>query len=286
MKPFLALLLFSLCSTPVWARDSLRLSVQQLHQMLQTNHDIKIFDVRSAENFQAGHIPGALNFPAALSFANKAVDGRIAAPALVQDLLRERGVNTNSQVVIYDDGKLIHAARLFWLLEVYGLEQIKVLDGGYELWVTEGLPVSLSEPEPVKQSDYVATINHHRLASKFTTLLATLNHAQLIIDARSTSDYLGHTSATPRKGHIPSAISIPSEENFNLNGLIRTIKPIDQLRSLYQSIPLDRKVIVYCTIGLVSSANYLAMRELGIDVANYDASWKEWANDRSLPVER
>lgn len=89
-----------------------------------------------------------------------------------------------------------------------------------------------------------------------------------------------------RFGHIPNAISIPVESNIIQNADQSGLKSIKELKSLYKGIPEDKKVIIYCKIGLVSSTNYFALRELGYDVANYDASWREWGNDDSLPIEK
>lgn len=266
--------------------QSLRISADGLHQLISEESAPIILDVRSNQAFVEGHIPKAQHFSLSLSYTNRKIDGRIAKPAVIQKAFRERGIDTNTSVVIYDNGDLVDAARIFWLLEAYNIKTVKVLDGGFSLWNAKNLPVSTHTSQPVTSSHYVASINHNRLANKFTTLLATLNNSLLIIDARTSQDYSGLNSSAIRAGHIPSAINIPAAENFNQSGTIKTIKPIEQLKSLYRTIPDHKKVIVYCSTGRLSSANYLAMRELGLDVANYDASWQEWGNDPSLPIER
>ena len=62
------------------------------------------------------------------------------------------------------------------------------------------------------------------------------------------------------------------------------LKSRQELSELYKDLPKDKKIITYCSVGLASSLEYLVLRELGYDVANYDASWKEWGNDASLPI--
>jgi thiosulfate/3-mercaptopyruvate sulfurtransferase len=266
----------------IWANE-LRISTEAISKQLDGN--TVLLDTRRIEDYQLGHLPGALSFPVSLTYRNQEENGQIVQPDSMQALLRERGIDIDTPVVIYDDGTLLDAARLFWALEVYGLSHVRVMEQGFDHWQNMNLPISQQVPSP-QPSTYVATINHKRLASKFNTLLATRNASRLIIDARSRNAYLGKESSAKRYGHIPMAISIPSIHNFTRENDSMRIKPIAELKKLYASVPRDQRVIVYCAIGRASSANYLALRELGLDVANYDASWKEWGNDSNLPIEK
>lgn len=264
--------------------ETLRISPEQLKQQL-SDQQLIILDARNKEAYQAGHIQNALNYPVHLTYNNKKINGKISQPIETQKMFRTLGLTKNSRVVVYDNGQLVDAARLFWVLEVYGLTQVKVLDHGYDTWVDKKYPVSLEIPE-IRSSNYIATINHKRLASKFTTQLATKNSNQLIIDARKVSDYIGKTSSAKRFGHIPTSINIPASHNISYEDKFASLKPVDMLTRVYDDIPKNKKIVIYCAIGRVSSSNYLALRELGYDVANYDASWNEWGNDFSLPIEK
>ncbi|WP_198263949.1 sulfurtransferase [sulfur-oxidizing endosymbiont of Gigantopelta aegis] len=285
MKKLLVILLIIIVCLPTVAfSESLRMSPEQLKQQLSDNSLI-ILDARDPEAYQAGHIQGALSYPIALTYKNQKLNGKISSPGVTQKNFRLRGIDKKSQVVIYDNGDLVDAARLFWILEVYGLSKVKVLDHGYDHWISKDYPISL-ENHTAKPSQYIASLNHKRLASKFSTQLATRNKNQLIIDARNTSDYVGKTSSAKRFGHIPTAINLPASHNIAKTGGFSSLKSIDQLTKLYSDIPRNKKVVIYCAIGRVSSANYLALRELGYDVSNYDASWNEWGNDFKLPIEK
>jgi len=261
--------------------ENLRLSPEQLKLSLT---DYTILDARSAQDYQTGHIKGAINFPIDLTYAHKKVNGKITEPTKMQRYFRERGVDKNSHIIIYDNGNLVDAARLFWSLEVYGIPNVKVLDHGYDDWLNKNYPISL-EATKIKPSQYVATINHKRLASKFTTQLATHNPSQFIIDARPIPAYQGKVSSAKRFGHIPKAVNYPASHNLRIDDNISSLQPLDVLKNIYSSVPKDKKIVIYCAIGRISKANYLALRELGYDVSNYDASWKEWGNDFALPIE-
>lgn len=270
-------------SEPVTA-ESLRMSPEQLKQQLSDQRLI-ILDARSSDDYLAGHIEGALSFPVNLTYRDKKINGKISQPATIQQYFRAFGIAKKSPVVVYDNGEIVDASRLFWVLEVYGLKQVKILDHGYDDWLNKAYPISFEQIKTTP-SQYIATLNHKRLASKFTTQLATLNANQTVIDARNFSDYIGKTSTAKRFGHIPGAIHIDAAHNLVVTEGVTSLKPLQELEQLYQRIPKNRKIILYCSIGRVSSTNYLALRELGYDVSNYDASWNEWGNDERLPIEK
>ncbi|MCI0506411.1 MAG: sulfurtransferase, partial [Gammaproteobacteria bacterium] len=175
--------------------------------------------------------------------------------------------------------------RLFWALEVYGLQNVKVLSSGYDNWIRNNFPVTGNIPV-VKPNEYVVSIDHRRIASKFSTQLATANPQQIVVDARSADSYQGKTSTAARFGHIPTAINIPVTLNIEETDGIKSLRNFEELKQLYSGLPQNHKVVTYCEIGRVSATVYLALRELGYDVANYDASWREWGNDLSLPIEK
>lgn len=264
--------------------ETLRISPEQLKQQL-SDKNIIILDARSSADYRAGHIKGALNFPVNLTYKNKQINGKINQPTIIQQHFRSRGITKVSQLIVYDNGQIVDAARLFWVLEVYGLTNVKILDHGYDDWLNKNYPISFEQTKTTP-SQYIATLNHTRLASKFTTQLATRNANQIIIDARDYSAYIGKTSTAKRFGHIPGAIHIPASGNLTKTEGLSSLKPLNELEQLYKDIAKDKKVVLYCSIGRVSSTNYLALRELGYDVSNYDASWNEWGNDDKLPIEK
>ncbi|WP_024852064.1 sulfurtransferase [Hydrogenovibrio kuenenii] len=264
--------------------DSLRIDAKDLNiAIAQHKQNAILLDARSKELYQQDHIPGALNFPVNWTYAHKKTNGQIVEPQQAQTLFRKLGLDIQTPVIIYDDGALVDAARLFWTLEVYGLQHVKVLSTGYDFWVSKGYPTT-EQTSVDTPSHYITEVKHQRLATKFSTLLATKNPNELIIDARPKPAYLGEKSSAKRFGHIPKAINIPASHNLKLEDHMASFQPVNELKKVYANIPKNKKIIIYCAIGRISATNYLALRELGYDVANYDASWKEWGNDFALPI--
>jgi len=242
-----------------------------------------ILDTREDSFFLKGHIKGALSFPISKTYDNQQINGKISSPDKITKIIRTLGLNIDNKIIVYDNGDFFDAARLFWTLEVYGFKNIKILNTGYKEWERKKYFIS-KEIVSRKHSNYITTINSQRLATKFTTQIATKNPNQLIIDARATTSYKGENSSAKRFGHIPSAYNIPATKNINHNQKNSSLKNIEQLKDIYKNVDKTKKIIIYCAAGRISSTNYFVLRELGYDVANYDSSWKEWGNDFTLPI--
>lgn len=276
---FYLILVFFLTQFSLNAQD-LRISVDQLSKNIAK---YKIIDVRNYEDFSISHIKNSLNFPVSKSYENKKVDGKIVKPNKMQAIVRDLGLNIDDNIVIYDDGIFYDASRIFWTFEVYGFKNVKLLNGGFDTWEKKELPIS-SEIIKSKPSTYIALINNERLSTKFTTQIATRNPNQIVIDARDYQSYIGKESVAKRFGHIPNAIHIPANYNLEKENKLSKLKDVTSLKELYKDVNKDKKVVIYCKIGRVASTNYFALRELGYNVSNYDASWKEWGNDINLPI--
>jgi len=233
--------------------------------------------------YNQGHIQGALSFPISLTYEHINQNGKLTNPVKMQKLLRSLGLKTDSKIVIYDNGDFFDASRLFWSLEVYGFTHVKLLNTGYDSWDLSSFPTNTITPI-VKQSNYIAKINNKRLATKFSTQIATKNPNQIIIDARPEKAYNGLKSSAKRFGHIPKAQNFPASHNINYKDSGQKLQTISRLKEIYKNIDKKKKIVLYCAVGRISSANYFALRELDYDVSNYDASWKEWGNDTSLPI--
>lgn len=260
--------------------EDLRLQMDQLSKNIST---YKIIDVRPQTDYQQGHIKNALNFPISLTYDDKSINGKLTEPNKMQNILRKLGLDVNDQVVIYDDGTFFDAARLFWGLEVYGFKHVKLLNSGFDEWYKSNLAVSEELPN-IKESTYIASVDNKKLATKFSTQIATKSPFIIIMDARKYNAYIGEESNAKRFGHIPEAISRPAIHNISTVDNFSKLKDIKELEELYKDIDKSKKIISYCDIGKISSSNYFSLRELGYDVANYDASWKEWGNDSELPI--
>ena len=122
---------------------SLLVTPAELSQGAKCGKSPLLLDLRPAEAFAAGHLPGAVHLDL---FGISAVDTDEAPLKaffwIIEHLLASRGVSAGVPVVVYDDQSGIRAARAFWFLEYFGHADVRVLDGGYGAWTRAGLPVT------------------------------------------------------------------------------------------------------------------------------------------------
>ena len=264
--------------------DSVLVDIQWLVQH-QNDANIKIVDARSEAAYKAGHIEGAVNIPVADTFNPVINIDRVGNLKYISTLFSNAGVRKEHTIVVYDGNTYIDAGRVFWVFELYGHKNVKLLDGGIKGWQAYSNQALSKKITSSEKSNYIHTIEPRRLITKFSMRLAIDDDEKLIIDARSKQEYEGSKSIALRSGHIPGAISIPWDQNFIEIDGIRMLKPIDSLRVIYDKKVNGKKVYLYCNKGRQSSFSYTILRQLGHDVAHYDGSWFEWGNDESLPIE-
>lgn len=243
--------------------------------------------------YEQGHIPGAIG----LNWQTQLQDPLrrdIPPKAQLESTLGALGVSDKHTIVLYGDNNNWFAAYAFWVLKVYGHEDVRIMDGGRKKWLVEGRRITTDVPSypPV---EYRAKEPDFALRAFFPQVLESLNREEFaLVDVRSPQEFTGELIAPPgmmetaqRGGHIPGARNIPWGQAVREDG---TFKSPAELRALYeaQGITPDKQVIAYCRIGERSSHTWFVLKYLlGYPhVRNYDGSWTEWGNIVGAPIER
>jgi len=243
--------------------------------------------------YEQGHIPGAigLNWQTQLQ---DPVRRDIPSKAQLEATLGGLGVSDKHTIVLYGDNNNWFAAFAFWVLKLYGHEDVRLMDGGRKKWLTEGRPITKEVPN-YPPTEYHAKEPDLSLRAFFPQVLESLNRAEFaLVDVRSPQEYTGELIAPPglmetaqRGGHIPGARNIPWAQAVREDG---TFKSPEELRALYESqgVTPDKQVIAYCRIGERSAHTWFVLKYLlGYpNVRNYDGSWTEWGNIVGAPIER
>ncbi len=246
------------------------------------------------ELYAQGHIPGAVHLRWKTDLQDP-VRRDWVSRAQLEQLLGSRGIGNEHTIVLYGDKNNWFATYTFWLLSYYGVENLKILNGGRQKWVAEGRPLTTEVPQ-YPPTTFRAKDPDPALRAFRDEVLQRLQDATLaLVDVRSPQEYSGELLAPPvypqegaqRAGHIPGARNIPWTLNVREDG---TFKPAEELRQLYESqgVTPDKDVIAYCRIGERSSLTWFTLKYLlGYPkVKNYDGSWTEWGSLVGVPIER
>jgi thiosulfate/3-mercaptopyruvate sulfurtransferase len=239
--------------------------------------------------YDAVHIPGAFfaSVEDDLSGPKTGKNGRhpLPAPEKFAAFLRELGVNDDTQIVAYDAGADMFAARLWFLVHYIGHDPVAILDGGFNAWAGTGKPVTTQEPRRPGNGTITAKPRRDRAVDVASVLDSLENQSFTLVDARGPDRFAGRNETVdPIGGHIPGAINRPFRANFT--GPLGTLKSPEQLREEFDAIGVPPEQVVHqCGSGVSAAVNYLAMKHAGLQGQRlYPGSWSEWCADPSRPM--
>jgi thiosulfate/3-mercaptopyruvate sulfurtransferase len=273
---------------PIPARSSEIPPIISPDWLLQNLGDSRmiVLDIRSPEQYKKGHIPGAINAPMSLwAVSNNGLSLELPSNDMLRDLIGKSGINTTSSVVVVNkvdtDFSRADPARVAWTLHVAGIENVGILDGGYNRWVREKKTIS-SVIENAKPGTYAGKVDRSSLATK-ADVLRKLDKAT-IVDSRVPEEYFGISLPS---GHIKNAVDLPAPWMFESNGTFRKTEELEAMATGVLGSNKSREVIMYCGVGGYASAWWFVLkRVLGYrNVEVYDGSVEEWTKDSTAPME-
>lgn len=236
--------------------------------------------------YDEAHIPGAFFADAErdLAGAHTGANGRhpLPDPNAFAAFLRGIGVSAATQVVAYDAGGDIFAARMWFLCRWIGHDACAVLDGGIAGWIASGYPVTSALP--AARNGNIETRARPELVVDATYVLAHLDDPQMqLLDARAADRFAGRNETVdPVAGHIPGARNRFYKENFADDGRFKSSR---DLRAAFEPFGLGESIVHQCGSGISGALNLLAMEIAGLRGARlYAGSWSEWIADPSRPI--
>jgi thiosulfate/3-mercaptopyruvate sulfurtransferase len=233
--------------------------------------------------YAAGHIPGArfADADTVVCGFKTGTNGRHPMPSMAVfcERMRALGISRESRVIVYDGGSASFAARLWFSLRAAGLASVQVLDGGFDAWTQQGMPVSQEVPS-FSEGNFTAGTPLEVIVRVDRVEANVLSHSFLLVDARAHERYLGQSeSIDPKAGHIPGAVNRPCSENME-NGVFKSPEELARAFAPIVQKAAGRPIVNYCGSGITACNNHLAMRIAGLEPAGvYIGSWSEWCAD-------
>lgn len=289
---FLALL-----STAGSACAEERLIVDRAYVQDAARRNAIIWDVRNAEDYRKGHIPGAINIGDIARVLRDDNTEDFIATDKIEKILGAAGIDPAREIIAYGYRGAWNPYFGQFTVQYFGGRQARVYHDGIDGWASAGLPVSREE---AKISPVALRLQINPAVSVSTReVVARLNQSGTqIIDARTPKEYAGEDIRAIRGGHIPGAVNIPYEQNWvdpatpqklarrevsDSSGM--SLKPVEQLKTLYAKFDPDKETIVYCQSGARASETAGVLQQLGFkNVKVYDSSWLGYGNTLDAPA--
>jgi len=267
----------------------------QLIEAVDADKRPVVLDTRGGyKDYFRGHLPTAhhLNFDT-LRGTDHGVPVQYLPDDLTKALLIRAGVDRNRTHLIYATGnvlpndEILSASMVAYVLEKFGVKDIRIVDGGLPSWKQAKLPVTqeyFGNPPgllPEKENQGIAVTVDELLDLK-------ARPGVILVDARPHNEFVGDDDIWLRKGHIPGAVSfhwarLMDQENTH------KFRPFAQVKADLEQAGLtsDKEILVYCGTSREGSLLRFYLQHVAKypHVRLYEGSWKEYSSLKQHPAE-
>ena len=295
IKHFLATSLLLISSVVVAQKNDAIIQTGQVQEALARG--AILWDVRDEKSYLEGHIPGAINIGDAGNVLRDANKEDYISTAKIQSIFNAAGLDVNKDIVVYGSRGNPYAYFGLYTINYFGGKQAQIYHDGIDAWKLAGLP--LQKDRAILPAVSVVLVPQPQLlVSNEEMLRLAQSKSVQIIDARTPDEFSGKDVRAIRGGHIPNAINIPFEENWqdpatsiklskkqvsDNSGM--TLKSQADLKKLYSSLDPNQETVVYCQSGVRASETATVLKNLGFKkVKVYDSSWLGWGNNLKAQV--
>jgi thiosulfate/3-mercaptopyruvate sulfurtransferase len=257
-----------------------------------------VWDVRAAADYKREHIPGAVNFgDAGVVLREENTEDYLPLPA-IEKALGEGGIDPAKEIVVY--GFKANSFTYFGLvtLQYFGAKNAYLYHGGIEDWKAAGNPVT-AEPSKLAPVTLKLQPSPGIMVSTADVVQRLSAPNVQIVDARTPKEYTGEDIRAIRGGHIPGALNVPYEQNWQDPDALKklaarqtsssaglALKPREDLKTLYAKLDPEKETIVYCQSGVRASETATVLKDLGFkNVKVYDSSWLGYAARLDAPAD-
>ncbi len=255
------------------------------------NPKVIAVDIRKVEDYKAGHIPNAINvIYGSWAIMKGGMRNELPPTDDLLDVISSAGIGADSLVVVVGKTDSISdrtdISRVAWTLKYAGIENVAILDGGYNKWMADKKALSVDPVKP-KSKSYQGKVNEGLFVKK-DYVMNSIGKVT-IVDVREPDFFQGNKKMdfVAKPGRIKGAVNLPTSQAFTKDG---TFKSKEELAGLVAGVvgkDTSREIIIYCDTGKVCTTWAFIMTELlGYkNVKDYDGSTEEWMKDPKAPTE-
>jgi thiosulfate/3-mercaptopyruvate sulfurtransferase len=241
------------------------------------------------QDYDSGHIPGAVFFDIDdVAQPGTSLPHMIPSAELFARKMAERGIGNDDRVIVYDANGLSSAGRAWWMMRLFGHDNVALLDGGLPKWKAEGRPLETTAP-PIPQRQFTARFRPELVRDVAAIRANLASHAEQVVDARAVGRFDGTAEETwpgRRRGHIPGSRNLPFD--VVTDPKTKQLRSAEELQRLFAEagVALDKPIVTSCGSGVTACALAFGLHLIGrSDVAIYDGSWSEWGLPGDTPIE-
>lgn len=191
------------------------------------------------------------------------------------DEMKKLGISDSSTIVIYDDGNLSMAGRLWWLLRYAGKNNVFLLEGGMKHWLENKLETTTNAPEPKQSTSLSLNLDKTMIADVTDVKKAAASKDTAIVDSRAYERYAGQVEPLDKlPGHIPNALNYPWIDLVDEGNIIDN----EEISEKFKPLKNYDEIIVHCGSGITGTVNVLFMEEAGLKPRLYPGGYSDWVS--------
>jgi len=285
--------------TPQWLRDHLKevtvIDIRDDMKRLTAEPKFNVDKITGKKTLveTGGHIPGALSVDFTKIREPRVVDGvklvaMMPTKEFFEKAMGDAGLDKGMTIVIAPTAESVEsldmATRLFFQLKYFGDDNIAILNGGTNGWISAGYPIS-TDSISAKKGNWAATAERKEILATTEDVKKTLrNRAAQLVDARPTAQFFGiaKSPVVLAAGHVQGARSFPTEVVAKSANGAQEFMGANEYRAIFkqQNIRPDRSTITYCNTGHLASGAWFVAHEIlkNKNAKLYAGSMNEWTH--------